>query len=73
MIVTNQLSFKQLIAGYMKKWLGVIILIVAAGYLIDGFGQILISGYDSTVVSDYVGALEAVLIIWLLAKGRKIG
>jgi len=57
-------------AGYMKKWLGVIILVVAAGYLVDGFGQILISGYDS--LSGYVGALEAVLVIWLLVKGRKI-
>ncbi|MDR2712753.1 MAG: DUF4386 domain-containing protein [Clostridiales bacterium] len=59
-------------AGYLKKMLGIVMLIVAAGYLIDGFGRILISGYNSSLVSVYVGWLEVVLPIWLLAKGRKI-
>ena len=59
-------------AGYMKRILGILMLVVAAGYLIDGFGQILISGYDSSVVSVYVGWLEVVLPIWLFIKGRKV-
>jgi len=59
-------------AGYMKKWLGIALLIAASGYLIDGFGQMLISGYDIPVVG-YVGILEAVLAVWLLVEGRKVG
>ena len=58
-------------AGYMKKWLGIALLIAASGYLIDGFGQMLISGYIPVV--GYVGILEAVLAIWLLVEGRKVG
>ena len=60
-------------AGYMKKWLGIILLIVAAGYLFDGFGQILVSGFGNPLVTNYVGWFEALLVIWLLIKGRKTG
>ena len=59
-------------AGYMKKWLGIALLIAAAGYLMDGFGQMLMSGYNIPVVG-YVGILEAILAVWLLVEGRKIG
>ena len=58
-------------AAYMDKMLGIVMFIVAAGYLIDGFGQILISGYNSSVVSVYVGWMEALLPIWLIIKVRK--
>lgn len=57
-------------AGCMKKWLGIALMTAAAGYLIDGFGQILFHGYDTSFVSNYVGILEVLLPVWLLVKGR---
>ncbi|MCL2012382.1 MAG: DUF4386 domain-containing protein [Cystobacterineae bacterium] len=58
---------------YIKKWLGIALIFAAAGYLFDGFSQILISGYNTTVVTNYVGWLEILLPIWLLVQGRKAG
>ena len=69
LLLRGWLLFK---AGYMKKLLGAVMLIVAVSYLIDGFCQILISGYDSPIMSIYVGWLEALLPVWLIMKGRKV-
>ncbi|MCL2667021.1 MAG: DUF4386 domain-containing protein, partial [Micrococcales bacterium] len=50
-------------AGYMKKVLGIVMWVVAAGYLVDGFGQILVAGYTG---SNPVGWLEVALPVWLI-------
>jgi hypothetical protein len=57
--------------GYMKKILGVLLLIAGAGYLIDSFGKILIVDYSIEIAAfTFLG--EVVLIFWLLIKGRKL-
>ncbi len=58
-------------AGYMKRILGILLLIAALGYIIDGFGRIFSPGYGAGIsVYTFIG--EVVLIFWLLiAGGRK--
>jgi hypothetical protein len=57
-------------AGYMKRILGILLILASAGYLIDGFGQILSPEYHVTIaLYTFIG--ELVLIFWLLIKGGK--
>ena len=57
-------------AGYMKKILGILLIIASLGYLTDGFGEFLSAGYDLNIaVYTFFG--EVVLIFWLLISGRK--
>lgn len=65
------LGFLLLKAGYMKNVLGILVLVCGAGYLIDGFGKLLIENYTlSLTMFTFIG--EVVLLFWLLIKGRKI-
>jgi hypothetical protein len=65
------LGYLILKAGYMRKILGVLIIIASLGYLIDGFGKILLSNYNINIaVFTFIG--EVILIFWLLIKGRKM-
>jgi hypothetical protein len=58
-------------AGYMRKVLGILIILAASGYMIDGFGKIISPDYDLPVsMFTFIG--EVILIFWLLIKGRKI-
>lgn len=64
------LGFLVFRAGYMKRILGILLLIAAMGYLIDGFGRILSPGYGAGVsVYTFIG--EVVLIFWLLIAGGR--
>ena len=48
--------------------LGLLVLVTSAGYLIDGWGRLLLPGYDLTLVTfTFVGVV--VLMIWLLWQG----
>ncbi|MCL2423260.1 MAG: DUF4386 domain-containing protein [Micrococcales bacterium] len=53
-------------AGYLKKVLGITMWVVAVGYLVDAFGQMLIATYTTAWVSNSVGWLEVVLPLWLV-------
>jgi hypothetical protein len=68
LLLLGYLAFK---AGYMKKILGILIIVAALGYMIDGCGKLLSSHYSVTI-SLYTFIGEVVLIFWLLIKGRKI-
>jgi hypothetical protein len=58
-------------AGYMRKILGILIILASLGYLIDGFGKLLSPDYGvSIAMFTFIG--EVILIFWLLIKGRKI-
>lgn len=65
------LGYLFLKAGYMKNILGILIIIAALGYLIDGLGKVLFENYHLTI-SMYTFIGEVVLLFWLLIKGRKI-
>jgi hypothetical protein len=59
-------------AGYMRRILGVLLIIASSGYFIDGIGKLLSPDYNLTIsMFTFIG--EVILIFWLLIKGRKIG
>lgn len=65
------LGYLILKAGYMHKILGSLIILAALGYLIDGFGKLLLTDYSISIsMFTFIG--ELILIFWLLIKGRKI-
>jgi hypothetical protein len=58
-------------SGFIAKIIGILLVIAGLGYLIDRFGTVLVSGYALGVAQvTFVG--EAVLIFWLLIKGRRL-
>jgi hypothetical protein len=62
LLVLGYLAFK---SGIIPKWLSVLLGIAASGYLIDGFGKLLIPNYTiSIAMFTFVG--EFLLIFWLL-------
>lgn len=65
------LGFLVFTAGYMRKILGILIILASLGYLIDGFGRLLSDEYNLNIsMITFIG--EIILIFWLLIKGRKI-
>ena len=65
------LGYLVLKAGYMRKILGILIMLAACRYLIDGFGKLLSTDYILSIsMFTFIG--EVILIFWLLIKGRKI-
>jgi len=62
LVVVGYLSFT---SGFVPRWLGVLVAIACAGYLVDGIGTILVAGYLPTVSAvTFIG--EVALIGWLL-------
>jgi hypothetical protein len=58
-------------AGYMKKILGILLMIASLGYIIDGIGKTISPDYSvNLIMFTFIG--EVVLIFWLLIKGRKL-
>jgi len=58
-------------SGYAPRVLGVLLVIAGAGYLVDSFGGIFSDSYTVNVSSvTFIG--EALLLVWLLVKGRRI-
>lgn len=65
------LGYLILKAGFMRYILGILLILAALGYLIDGFGKLLLSDYNLSIsMFTFIG--EVVLIFWLLIKGIKI-
>lgn len=64
------LGYLILKAGYMRKILGILILLSASGYIIDGIGKLLLANYNISI-SIYTFIGEVILIFWLLIAGRK--
>ena len=58
-------------SGFIPKIIGILLVIAGLGYLVDGFATVLVPGYSLDVARvTFVG--EAVLIFWLLIKGRRL-
>jgi Domain of unknown function (DUF4386) len=67
LLVLGYLVFK---SGFIPKWLGILIGLASAGYLVDSFGKFLIPNYNITIAMfTFVG--EFLLIFWLLWKAVK--
>jgi hypothetical protein len=57
-------------SGYMAKVFGILLVVAGLGYLADGFGAVLVSGYALDIGRfTFVG--EATLMLWLLIKGSR--
>jgi len=68
LFILGWLFFK---AGYMRRILGVLLIIASMGYLIDGLGKLLSSQYNMNIsMFTFIG--EVVLIFWLLIIGQKM-
>ena len=58
-------------SGYTPRGLGVLLAVAGVGYLVDSFGGILSNTYSVNVSAvTFVG--EALFLVWLLVKGRRI-
>lgn len=57
-------------SGAWRGILGLLVLITSAGYLIDGWGRLLLAGYDLTLVT-FTFAGEVVLLVWLLWESAR--
>jgi hypothetical protein len=74
-LVLGYLIFK---SGYIPRFLGVMLLTAACGYIIDCFGNFLSSSYanNATAFIVFVGVpaviAEFSLTLWLLFKGAKL-
>jgi hypothetical protein len=75
LFVLGYLIFK---SGYMPKFLGILLIIAAIGYLIDSLANFLLSNYSDyknlfmliVIVPGIIGELS--LTFWLLFKGVKL-
>ncbi|GAB3234464.1 DUF4386 domain-containing protein [Glycomyces halotolerans] len=57
-------------SGYVPKVIGVLVVIAGLGYAFDGFGAVLVPGYDfEMALYTFLG--EIVIIFWLLIKGTR--
>lgn len=68
LLLIGYLAYK---SGYVPKPVGVLLVIAGLGYLVDSFGALLVSDY-SLLVAAFTGFGEAVLMLWLLVKGRNV-
>jgi hypothetical protein len=58
-------------SGYAPRVLGVLLAIAGVGYLVDSFAGIFSSSYSVNVSSvTFIG--EALFLVWLMVKGRRI-
>lgn len=65
------LAYLVIRSSYVPTWLGVLLVAAGGGYLIDSFGSILVRDYSANVAGFlFVG--EALLMVWLLVRGRRI-
>jgi len=56
--------------GFVPRFLGILLVVAGLGYLVDGFGTVLASGYSTIGQFTFVG--EVVFIFWLLIKGARM-
>ena len=58
-------------SGYVPRLLGVLLVIAGGGYLLDSIAGLLTASYTASVSSfTFIG--EALFMLWLLLKGRKV-
>ena len=58
-------------SGFMAKVFGILLVLAGIGYAVDGFGVVLIPGFE-TFLGQFLFVGEVALIFWLLIKGRRL-
>ena len=67
LLILGYLTYK---AGYMRKILGILLIIASLGYMTDSLGKLLSANYNLNIsMFTFIG--EVVLMFWLLIKGRQ--
>ena len=67
LLLTGALAYR---SGFIPKVFGILLLIAGSGYLIDGFGAVLVEDYAISIGQfTFVG--EVALIFWLLISGTR--
>ena len=67
LLIVGYLAIK---SGYIPTWLGVLLVLAAVGYVVDGLGEFIFPNYNLGIAQfTFIG--EVVLIIWLLWRGFK--
>jgi hypothetical protein len=70
LLVLGYLVFRLDYPGYVPRILGILLVIASLGYLIDGFGLLLLANYNvSIVLFTFFG--ELLLMLWLLWGGAR--
>ena len=70
LFLLGYLVFKLDYSGYIPRILGVLLVVASFGYLIDGFGMLLLPSYDvSIALFTFFG--ELLLMLWLLWGGAR--
>lgn len=70
LLLLGYLVFKLDYSGYIPRILGVLLVVASLGYLIDGFGMLLLPSYDvSIALFTFFG--ELLLMLWLLWGGAR--
>jgi hypothetical protein len=57
-------------SGYMAKIFGILLVVAGLGYLVDGFGTVLVPNYSMNI-AQFTFFGEAALMLWLLIKGTR--
>jgi hypothetical protein len=68
LVLIGHLAYR---SAYVPRVLGALLVIAGTGYLVDSVGGILFNGYSLNVSAvTFIG--EALLLVWLLVKGRRL-
>lgn len=59
-------------SGYVPRWLGVLLVVAAGGYLFDSVAAILV-GDAAPAIAEFTFLGEVLLAAWLLVRGRRLG
>lgn len=69
LLVVGYLAWR---SGYVPRWLGVLLVVAACGYLFDSLAAILVGDAAPTIAAfTFLG--EVLLAVWLLVRGRRLG
>ncbi len=71
----GMLGYLSYVSGYVPKWLGLLLLLASAGYLVANLGKILVPAYGGTLdaVSAAPAAIgELALAVWLLVRAARL-
>jgi hypothetical protein len=69
LLILGYLVYK---SGYIPRLVGILLLVASLSYLIQGFGSILLPGYEETFATiGFLSMVELALPLWLVIKGVK--
>ncbi|CRK55861.1 hypothetical protein [Alloactinosynnema sp. L-07] len=68
LLLLAYLTFK---SSYVPTWVGALLAIAGAGYVVDSIGKVIFAGYQLDI-GTVAGFGEVALLVWLLIQGRRV-